>query len=329
MRKRMIGNSDIEISDIGLGCWAIGGPFWDRGGWMGYGEVDDAAALQSLRRALELGVTFFDTANVYGCGHSERLLGEATRGRRDVVISDKFGFTFDESQRKVLGTDASPAAIRQSCEDSLGRLQRERIDMYTFQLWDHPIEQIDEVLRTLDALVEEGKVRSYAWLTDDVERVRRFAQGKYCFAAPQLLNVLEVNLPLLKLCEERNLEVLTRRPLAMGLLTGKYNAESTFHDNDMRHRFGWNLRDGKQAKMLGQLERVRAILTSEGRTLAQGALCWIWGRSPLAVPVPGFKNQKQVEDNIAAVNFGPLRPEQMQEIEDLLRNPKTEIRNPK
>lgn len=310
----------IRISEIGLGCWAIGGPFWDRGGWMGYGDADDAESLRCLRRAAELGVTFFDTASVYGCGHSEELVGEAFEGRADVVVSTKFGFTFDAATRKVTGTDATPAGIRKSLEDSLGRLRRDTIDVFSFQLWDHPLDQAGEVLATLDQLVAEGKIRSYCWLTDDVERVRFFAQGRHCAGTGQLLNVMEHSPPLIALCEELGLPILARRPLGMGLLTGKFTTATEFPENDMRRRFGWDFKVAKHADKLSRLDRIRSVLARGGRTLAQGALAWVWARSPLAVPVPGFKNLKQLEENVAAVNFGPLTTGEMREIEDALRS---------
>src|SRR5262249_30576582 len=159
---------------------------------------DDAESIRCLQRAVELGITFFDTADVYGCGHSEGLLGQALGNRKDVIISGKFGFTFDESERKVTGQDATPAAIRRSLEGTLRRLQRDYIDVYGLQLWDHPLEKAGEVLRTLDELVQEGKVRGYCWLTDDVPRVTFFAEnGKHCAGCPQLLNLLEHNPALL------------------------------------------------------------------------------------------------------------------------------------
>src|SRR5262245_7884619 len=262
MKTVRLGKSDLEISILGLGCWGIGGPFWDRGGWMGYGTVDDTESLAALRRGLDLGVTFFDTADVFGCGHSERLLGQALAGRGDrVVVSTKFGFTFDEGQRRVLAQDASPDGIRRSCEGSLRRLGRDVIDLYTFQLWDHPVEQIDDVLAVLDALAAQGKIRTYAWLTDDPGRLRCFARGAGCVAAPQLLNVLESSDELIALSEELGLSILTRRPLGMGLLTGKFGPQTKFDDNDMRRRFGWNFETGKQAALARKLESLRAVLT--------------------------------------------------------------------
>src|SRR5262249_41385882 len=110
-----------------------------------------------------------------------------------------------------------------------------------------------------------------------------------------------------------------RRPLCMGVLTGKFTAESRFSENDMRTRFRWNFRSGKQAAWLEQLAAVREVLTASGRTLAQGALGWIWARSPMAMPCPGFKNLRQLEENIAAAPFGPLSAGQMRQIEAILR----------
>jgi aryl-alcohol dehydrogenase-like predicted oxidoreductase len=318
MDARSLGRSAIPAGLIGLGCWAIGGPFWDQGGWMGYGEVDDAESIRALHHALELGVTFFDTANVYGCGHSERILGRALQqaGRlNNVIIADKFGWTFDENKREVLTRDTHPVGIRRALEDSLRRLGRDHIDLYQLHLFDHPLEEAAEVRETLEALVVEGKIRAYAWCTEDPARIRLFAEGPHCCAVPQWLNVLYDSPATLALCDELNLAALIRRPLGQGLLTGKFNANSALPENDMRHRFGWNFRSGKQALQLEQLNALRVVLTQDGRSLAQGAIGWIWARHPRTLPVPGFKTVKQVEENVGALRYGPLSVEQMNTIE--------------
>ena len=125
---RKLGRSGIEVSALGMGCWAIGGPFWSGTTPHGWGEVDDAESERAIHRAIDLGATFFDTANVYGAGHSERVLGRALAGQRQrVVIATKFNAVFDESTRQVTGADASPAGIRRACDESLRRLKTDYI----------------------------------------------------------------------------------------------------------------------------------------------------------------------------------------------------------
>ncbi len=320
---RSLGHCGIQVGAMGLGCWAIGGPFLDRGGYMGYGPVDDAESLRALHRALELGVRFFDVAGVYGCGHAEILLGQAIRQaapgvRDDVVIAAKFGYTFSETQREVTGTDVSPAGIRAALEASLKRLRRERIDLYQLHLYELPLPQALEVRGVLDDLMREGLIRTYAWCNEQPEAIRAFADGSQASVVPILLNVLEGDRALPAFCASLGLGVTVRRPLGMGLLSGKLRAGHVFDPSDMRLRFRWNLQDGKQAAQLGKLERIRDLLTVDGRTLAQGALCWLWAFHPSLIPIPGFKTVQQVEENLAALQFGPLSAEVMREIEQRL-----------
>ena len=132
---RMLGRSGIQVSAVGLGCWAIGGPFWSGDMPVGWGEVDDDESMRAIRRALDLGVNFLDTSDVYGTGRSERVIARALQGRRDqVVIATKFGNLFDETKRQMAGADASPAYIRRACEASLKRLNTDIIDLYQFHL---------------------------------------------------------------------------------------------------------------------------------------------------------------------------------------------------
>jgi aryl-alcohol dehydrogenase-like predicted oxidoreductase len=317
MVMRQLGRSGIAVSALGLGCWAIGGPTWRGAHPVGWGQVDDTASLRALVRALELGVTFFDTADVYGCGHSERLLGRALAGRREqMVIATKFGNVFDEETRQITGSDARPAYIQQACAASLRRLGTDYIDLYQFHLGDYPLEQAGAVRDTLEDLVVAGKIRAYAWSTDDPARARLFAQGPHCTAVQHRLNLLEDNPKMVALCEELHLASVNRGPLAMGLLTGKFTSQSRLPEDDVRH--GWDFRAGPVAERLHTLEAVREVLTSGGRTLAQGALGWLWARSVTTVPIPGFKTVEQVEDNVGALGLGPLSGEQMAALAALL-----------
>ena len=321
---RMLGRSGIQVSAMGLGSWAIGGPFWRGDAAVGWGEVDDDESIRAIHAALDLGVCFIDTANVYGAGHSERVIGRALAGRRDqVVVATKFNSLFDEDTRQVTGADASPAGIRQACEDSLRRLDTETIDLYQFHNGGYDLEAAVEVRETLEALVAEGKIRAYGWSTDDPVRARLFAEGENCASVQHQMNVLNDNGPMVALCEELDLASINRGPLAMGLLTGKYKADSKLGDDDVRGAQGpaWMqyFKDGKpNPEWYEKVEAVRDVLTSGGRTLVQGALAWLWARSDKTVPIPGFRTVAQVEENCGAMQYGPLSEKQMVEIEGIL-----------
>jgi aryl-alcohol dehydrogenase-like predicted oxidoreductase len=321
---RELGRSGIQLSALGLGCWAIGGPFWAGETPVGWGKVDDEESIGAVHRALELGVNFFDTADVYGAGHSERVLARALAGRRhQAVIATKFSNQFDENSKQVTGISAAPDYIRQACEASLRRLGTEYIDLYQLHWGDCPDEQAREVRDTLETLVQAGKIRAYGWSTDSPDRAAVFAEGQNCVAVQHQMNVLDDNPALIALCEEFNLASINRGPLAMGLLTGKFSAGETLPIDDVRGRHSpeWMryFKNGQPNPVwLKKLEAVRDILTSEGRTLAQGALAWLWGRSERTLPIPGFRTIAQVEENCAALHHGPLTAEQMREIDGLL-----------
>ncbi len=317
MFMRELGRSGIAVTAMGLGCWAIGGPMWRGDQPVGWGQVDDEQSLRAIQRALEMGVTFFDTADVYGTGHSETLLGRILPRYRDkVVIATKFGNVFDADTRQIVGADGSPAYIRQACEASLRRLNVDYIDLYQFHVGNYDMDEAPAVRDTLEELVAAGKIRAYGWSTDDPARARIFAAGPHCAAIQQRLNIFEGNLETLAVCESHGLASINRSPLAKGLLTGKFTADSSLPSDDVRH--GWDFRRGTVAEQLAALAKVRDVLTAEGRTLAQGALGWLWAKSDKTIPIPGFKTVAQVEENVQAMHYGPLRQEQMAEIDRLL-----------
>jgi aryl-alcohol dehydrogenase-like predicted oxidoreductase len=325
--KRILGRSGIEVSALGMGCWAIGGPFWSGETPHGWGEVDDEESIRAVHAALDLGVTFFDTANVYGAGHSERVLARALAGRRSqVVIATKFNAVFDETTRQVTGSNSSPAGIRQACEDSLRRLNAEYIDLYQFHDNGFPAEKALPVRETLEALVQEGKIRAYGWSTDFADRAEFFAQGPKCTSVQLQLNVLDDNPAVIAVCEKYNLAAINRGPLAMGLLTGKYTGETQPSADDVRgvkspEWMKYFIRGRPNPEWLAKRDAVREILTSGGRTVAQGALAWLWARSPKTLPIPGFRTVRQVQENAGAMAFGPLLPDQMSQIAKLLDRP--------
>ena len=322
--QRTLGRSGLQVSPMGLGCWAIGG-LWDwlnqdgSKGPVGWGVIDDEESVRAIHCALDYGVNFFDTAANYGAGHSERMLARALAGKRDqVVIATKFGFDVHESEKYVTPyrKDEHLSQVRAECEASLRRLNTDVIDLYQLHVWDYPIEKVPAMVELLESLVSEGKIRYYGWSTDSVEGARLFAEGKHCVAIQHDLNVILDAPEMLKLCEELNLASVNRSPLARGALSGKYTKDTVFPQNDVRTD-EWS-RDHFFAPTLDQLDKIRDILTSNGRTLVQGALAWIWARSEKTIPIPGFKTVAQVEENAKAMELGPLTAEQMKEIDSVL-----------
>jgi aryl-alcohol dehydrogenase-like predicted oxidoreductase len=326
---RTLGRSDIEVSALGLGCWAIGGPWTFNGAEAGWSQVDDAESLRALRRAFELGVTFFDTAANYGAGHSERLLGRAFAGHREqVVLATKFGYHIDEPTRAVHSyatneEDSDVASrLRADLDISLERLHTDYVDVYQLHVGSLALTRALETRNVLDELVAAGKIRTYGWSTDRTDVIRPFATSPGCGVVQQGLSVLDdTNPELLALCEELDLASINRSPLGMGLLTGKFAADTTFPSNDQRHHAQWHagFKDGAPTQQwLDQLAAIREVLTTNNRTLAQGALAWIWARSPKTIPIPGFKTVAQVDENCGALASGPLTPPQMAEIDSIL-----------
>ncbi len=326
MFTRKLGRSGIEVSALGLGCWPIGGLILDQhqagGESVGWGTVNDDDSIRALHHALDLGVNFFDTAAVYG--RSEDILGRAFADRRDqVVIATKFGKTYDRTRHTITGVDCSPNHMRADLAGSLSRLKTDYIDLYQLHVGDCPIDQAILLREELEHVVAEGLIRSYAWSTDSIENARVFAEGPHCTAVQHSLNVFRGNVELLTFCEAHNLASVNRGPLGMGILTGKYSTSSQFSKDDVRGRTQqWMImfQDGKPNPIyLKKLDAIRDILTSKGRTVAQGALAWLWGRSPATIPIPGFKGIQQAEENARAMEFGPLTPEQMTQIDQLLK----------
>ncbi|MDQ2686702.1 MAG: aldo/keto reductase [Armatimonadota bacterium] len=315
--KRKIGRSNVDVSALGMGCWAIGGPHARQGHPVGWGQVNDEESVRGLQKAFELGVTFYDTADVYGCGHSEKLIAQALGDKRDeIVIATKAGYTYVEETREAPGENGNPDYIRRACEESLRRLNTDHIDLYQFHLGGYPMEKAPDVLAVFDDLVTEGKVRYIGWSTDDPARAELFAQSPNCIAIQQGFNLFGGNAETLAVCEKYDLASILRGPLGMGMLTGKFNSDTQLPADDIRR--GWNFKEGGQADTLKKIESLRDVLTADGRTLAQGALAWLWARSEAMIPIPGFKTVAQVEENAGAMQHGPLTSEQMRQIDLVL-----------
>lgn len=280
----------------------------------GWGEVDDDESVRALRAAMEAGVTFFDTAATYGAGHSEAVLGRAVGARRDeLMIATKFGYRVDERGRHVHeGADVSSAAVEQSCADSLRRLGTDRLDLFQLHVGDLDPALADDVVVALEALVTKGMIRAYGWSTDDVDRAGRFAGGPHCTAVQHRLNVLEDAPGMLALCEQHGLASVNRSPLAMGLLGGRYDRSTRFESDDLRaHPVSWMryFVDGRpDPGWLDSVEAVREVLTSGGRTLAQGALAWIGRAARSPCPSRASGQSRRLATTPAPSHSDPSRP---------------------
>ncbi len=321
--KRTLGRSGIKADPIGLGCWAIGGHFTFDGKPDGWGDIDDAQSVRAIELALDLGASLFDTADAYGTGHSESVLGLALKHRRsEAVIATKFGFTYDEAARALLSTDVSPAYVEWACAQSLKRLRTDYIDLYQIHVGDLADDAADAAGEALEKLAEAGKIRAWGWSTDDAQKAARMVKFPHFAAIQQELSVFRDGPDVLDLCARENLASLNRAPLAMGMLTGKFNRHSSLPPSDVRaagHSWVRFFKDGKPLpEAVARVEAVRDLLTTGGRTPAQGALGWILARSPRTFPIPGFKTEAQVRENLGALDFGPLPASVMTEINAIL-----------
>ncbi|HYA44334.1 MAG TPA: aldo/keto reductase, partial [Acidimicrobiales bacterium] len=323
--ERTLGVSGIKVSALGLGTWAIGGLMTGADGRdTGWGAVDDDVSVAALRRAFELGVTLYDTADTYGAGHAEKILSQALGAHREeIVVATKFGWTFDEGVRRGIGMDVSPAYMRHALEASLRRLGTDWVDLYQLHVGELGDPEADEVAATLEQLLKQGKIRAFGWSTDNPERAARWGERGTCSAVQHNINVFQDAPAVLEACQRYGMASVNRGPLGSGFLTGKYGTDGVpVGEQDWRRQhpdwLPFFQSDGQpRPEWVRLLDAVREVLTSDGRTVAQGAIGWLWARSPLTIPIPGVKTVAQAEDNAGALAKGPLSSGQMNEIRDL------------
>ncbi|OWA36033.1 aldo/keto reductase [Saccharibacillus sp. O16] len=316
MNYRQLGGTDLRISEVSFGTWAIGGD---------WGNSSDEEALRGLHRAMEEGVNFFDTADVYGGGHAEKLLAQATRGREDeIYIATKFCRAGDIHDPATY----SEESVRRYCEDSLKRLNRERIDLYQIHCPPTAILQDGAVFGVLDKLKAEGKIRHYGVSVETVE------QGLLCLEVPGvsalqiIFNLLRqtANDQLLPQAQAKGKGILVRLPLASGLLTGKFTQESTFAANDHRN-FNANGEQFNVGETFAGLPFEKGVALAdelkwiaEGREdMARASMRWILDQAGVSTIIPGFKNVRQVEDNLGAAQVRGFSSEENQRLAQFYR----------
>ena len=307
MQKRLLGNSGLEVSALGLGCMGLS---------YGYGPaVDQQHGIELIRAAVERGVTFFDTAQIYGPFTNEELVGEALAPfREQVVIATKFGFQYD-ANGKENGLNSRPEHIRRMTDGSLERLGLETIDLY-YQHRGDPNVPMEDVAGTVRDLIREGKVRHFGLSEAGVESIRR-AHAVQPVAALQSEYSLwwrEPEAEVIPTLEELGIGFVPFSPLGKGFLTGKIDETTSFASNDFRNivpRFSAENRKANQA-MVDLLAR---IAVEKRATPAQIALGWLLARKPWIVPIPGTTKLHRLDENLGAVQV-QLTGEDLQEIEE-------------
>lgn len=312
----------LEIPALGFGGWAIGGPFFAGDVPLGWGAVDDDESIAAIHRALDLGIRFFDTASNYGGGHSEAVIGRALEGRKDVVIATKFGHVTNPATKQAEADNVAPEFITRIVEMSLRNLRREKIDLLQLHLGGLPISEAEAVFEQLSRMREAGKIDAFGWSTDDPERAAAFAGLDGFVSIQHNMNVLDPADAMIAVIEKAGLVSIDRGPLAMGLLSGRFAPGDRLAANDVRSAsLEWltYFKDGRVSpEFSARLDAIRGCLTTGGRTLAQGAIGWLWARCPATLPIPGIRTVRQAEENAGALAFGPLPADVMDEIERLL-----------
>lgn len=305
MRVRTLGKTGIKVSEVGFGAWAIGGPAALGGLAVGWGEADDRDSIRALEAAFDEGINFYDTADVYGMGHSEELLARAFgRRRAQVVIATKGGNLNDEAGRwqKIF----TGPFLAQRVEDSLRRLRTDYIDLYQLHTPrnDAEYEQALTSAETLNRLVEQGKVRAYGLSIGPVEHGLRQIQDGFGATIQVVYNALEraAEARLLPAARAANYGIIPRVPLASGFLTGKYTAQAQFDKEDHRSR----LTAEQKKDWAEKAHRLTPIARELGISLAQLALQYILVSDAVSVVIPGARNEAQARQNAAAGKLPPL-----------------------
>jgi aryl-alcohol dehydrogenase-like predicted oxidoreductase len=314
-----------QLPRLGLGTWAIGGRWTAGGEPAGWGETDDAQSVAGIEAGVAAGIRLFDTAQAYGAGHSERLLGAALGRHPEVQIVTKVGFVINEAARVLERATTDPSEIEASLDASRQRLQRDRIDIVLLHLNNLPPDEAAPIFDLLENLRARGWIGHYGWSTDFPASVTAMAARPGFAVVEHAMNVFFAANGIGKEIGRSGLLPLIRSPLAMGLLSGRYGAGHRFPSDDVRSRsMDWMdyFKDGVvTAEHAAMVDRLRDLLATGGRNPAQGALAWLWARNPHVLPVPGFRTPAQVEDLVAALDKGPLDPTTMAEIEATLERP--------
>ena len=308
MEYKSLGTSGIQVSEVCLGTWVIGG--------IGWGHVDDDESIAAIRAALDVGMTFIDTAHVYGLGHSEEIIGQALEGRRqEAIITTKVHGHWNEKGERWV--DCSYDGIMQAVQAGLKRLRTDYIDVYLMHNYD-PNTPISESMRALEKLLQDGVIRAVGVSRYNLEQLEEAQSCIQLHAVQYPLNMIrrgEIS-PLLPFCREHNIGVMAYAPLAKGLLTGKFSADTTFAPDDTRSKNAMFQGDAFRER-LEAVAKLEPIAARHGVTLAQLAINWNLCQPGVTAALVGARNQRQVKDNAGGSGWR-LTPEDLAEIESIV-----------
>jgi aryl-alcohol dehydrogenase-like predicted oxidoreductase len=309
MKTRMMGKQGLMVSELGLGCMGMS-DF--------YGGRDDTESVATVHRAMDLGVTLFDTADMYGPYINEELVGRAVHGRRDkVVIATKFGLIRDPNTPTSRGVSGKPDYVRSSCEGSLRRLKIDTIDLY-YQHRVDPDTPIEDTVGAMAQLVKEGKVR-YLGLSEAAAQTVRRAHKIHPISALQTeysLWTRDVEDEILPLCRELGITFVAYSPLGRGFLTGRFQKPDDLPQDDYR-RNSPRFQGENFQRNLKLLDHVRQLASKKNCTPSQLALAWVLARGENIVPIPGTKRRNYLEENVGATKV-QLTPEDLSRIDEIV-----------
>ncbi len=314
MEKRRLGNTDLELTTVGLGAWALGGP-WE----FGWGPQDDGEAVGAIVRALELGVNWVDTAPAYGLGHSEELVARALKQTSiKPIIATKCGILWDDQGRKI--SCIKKESVLKECEDSLRRLDIDVIDLYQMH-WPVPAEDVDEAWEAMIQCLEQGKVRYIGVCNFDVAQMEQVSKSykPANLQPPYSMVHREVEDEILDYCAENDLGVVVYSPMQRGLLTGAFSHQrlASMARDDHRLRSG-DFQEPAFSATLEMVEKLRPIAQDNGKTLAQLAVAWTLRRPELTAAIVGARRPSQIEETVGASGW-TLTDDEIQRIETLIR----------
>lgn len=318
MEYRKFGATDLEVSAIGFGTWPIGGTFTEQG----YGGVDDQEAIAAIRHALDLGITCFDTAPAYGLGRAEELLARALGSDRSrVVLVTKCGIPFVPEEKRF-GRNSTYAHIVQSAEESLQRMQTTYLDVLLIH-WPDPSTPIEETMRALTDLRQSGKVRYVGVSNFSVSQVEQ-AQASCSLAVQQIgYNLFDRRRESeLSWLREHGIGVMAYGPLAHGLLTGTFTADTTFQEQDWRatgKAFGLPIFERENfIQNVAVVDRLKALARENGRSVAQLAIAWVLRRPEVTTALIGARKPSEIDDSALAADWR-LSPADLDRIEEIMR----------